>query len=204
MKNNDPDVYKDINKPNGKTDAIRHMFINATASRYGMSDFVKKFSTQRELSSGYVSYDQKSWREFNEDDFKKFNGYSFDLFVSCNPKIPKSYLEKQQHEKMLDRMIVNKMDIHNNAIGIKLGTNTPCDSLESLYKKVKSEYLKGNAIEVVSAAKRCFDVRSNYNRESVVNEDKDCLNYYSNPEPKYGRIIYPKQENDEFKCPKDK
>jgi len=175
IKLNDPQVYTNINKPYGKADAIRHMFINAVASRFGLNSFVKELSTQRELSAGYIEYEEKTWRNFIEEDYDSFHNHSFSDLVKCNPKIDREVLKRYGHEQMLDRMIVNKMDIHNNAIGIKIGTQNPCSSLSSIYKKIKSKYNSGQAKEIVSSTGRCFDVSSNYDSLVATGDSRDCI-----------------------------
>jgi superoxide dismutase len=175
IKLKDPELYANINKPYGKADSIRHMFINAVASRFGLNSFVKSLSTQRELSAGYIEYNEKTWRNFIEEDYNKFHDHKFSDLVSCNPKLDKDLLKDYSHERMLDRMIVNKMDIHNNAIGIEIGSENPCSSLSSIYKKVKAKYKSGTAREIISSAGRCFDVSSNYDSLVATNDNRDCI-----------------------------
>ena len=160
IESNDPAVYADINKPYGKADALRHMFINAVASRFGLSSFVKNLSTQRELSAGYIEYDEKTWRNFIEEDYDSFHEHKFSDLVRCNPELDEELIKRYSHEQMLDKMIINKMDIHNNAIGVEIGSNNPCSSLSSIYEKVKAKYNSGSAKEIISSAGRCFDVSS--------------------------------------------
>ena len=76
---------------------------------------------------------------------------------------------------MLDKMIINKMDIHNNAIGVEIGSNNPCSSLSSIYEKVKAKYNSGSAKEIISSAGRCFDVSSNYDSLVATDDNRDCL-----------------------------
>jgi hypothetical protein len=182
IRDNDKELYKEINTPFGKADSIRHMFINASASRFGMSNFVKKLSTQRELSGGYITYDEKSWKSFQKKDFNSFHEYSFEELVACNPTVNRDNIVLIEHEKMLDKMLVNKMDIHNNAIGITLGKENSCSSLKEIYSQVKKQYKSGKALEIVSSNNRCFDVASNPNSSVQTNDHTDCLNTSSYPD----------------------
>jgi hypothetical protein len=202
IKQKKPELQKVITIPNGKGDAIRHMFINALASRFGMDYYVKNYSTNRELSGGYIEYDEAKWSNFNRDDFKSFNGYEFKKLLSCNPDVPELYIEEVEHEKMLDRLMVNRMDIHNNAIGISIGKDHPCDSVEEIFNRVQQKYETGKAREVTSAGGRCFDVTSNYDRDLLVNEKRNCLQSYSQTNKNYKKIRYPRKTNDGiYKCP---
>lgn len=195
IRKKDPKLYLDINKPFGKADAIRHMLINASASRFGMASYVKRMSTLRELSGGYIEYDEKSWRTFNEKDFNSFHEYTFNDLVRCNPKVDMKNIKKSAHETMLDKMIINKMDIHNNSIGISIGESNPCLSMDDIYKKVSAQYDGGKAKEIVSAAGRCFDVSSNYDKYVNTNDETHCGEINSD-----GLILKKPSNNNQTSC----
>lgn len=198
IKTNDLETHKEISKPYGKGDAIRHMFINAIASRFGLWEFVKELSTKREESSGYIKFDESKWSNFSISDFNSFHHYKYEDIKKCNPEVSDSVLEKALHEKLLDSMTINRMDIHNNAIGINIGKENPCLQVSEIYSLVKEKYDNHKAKEIINASHRCLDIASNPKDIVKSKEPIKCLNTFSkDPELK---LITPKKSSNGFTC----
>lgn len=161
----------------GTQDAFRHMMINAMAARFGLEEVTFKMGIAHEKSGGAINLTEEEMKVFNEQTYNKFAKIPYKEIVKCNPEIDEEKLKRGLHQELVNQYIDNRMDLHNNIEGIKIGRDHSCANLSEI-KDLVIEKIKAGEAKIVSASKdSCIDdlVNSNdFNRVSPMDRAPEC------------------------------
>jgi hypothetical protein len=135
----------------GRLDAVRHIYINAMASRFGLYEMALKMGSAHEATYALTrgeGYNVKDFYKLNLEGVAKMIGVDVADIKGCNPGIAEDILLEEFRKKLQFQHADNLMDFHNNKQGRLLARDNPCASKKFMLDSAIQKVLKGEAVIV--------------------------------------------------------